>query len=243
MNKLNQTVFGWDTELFTSILQEGKQPHLRPPETHRWEWNQSIPTSPTFFVKGMEKMSNGCTNFIQFLTLTRVSLHSSCCFDLKNTYVWWVFFPYPFLCIPSLLPVLKLYMKAPTKPIGFLFEYSQLTWSYLLLGIGWKIFFHTPECIIQINCRKTPMYLPCKLHLKGSLVSLGTLIHVAAEKKIVPACIPHFMCGNGSSSREQTTASLPFLERHWKAKWDWWGFTLKYQVVKHRCSAAPPQAV
>lgn len=161
----------------------------------------------------------------------------------KKIYIWWSFFPYPFLCIPSLLPVLKLYMKAPTKPVGFLFEYSQLTWSYLLLAIGWKIFFHTPECIIQINCRKTPMYLPCKLHLKGSLVSLGTLIHVAAEKKIVPACIPHLMCGNGSSSREQTPASLPFLERHWKAKWDWWGFTLKYQVVKHRCSAAPPQAV
>ena len=28
MNKLNQTMFGWDTQLFISILQEGKQPHL-----------------------------------------------------------------------------------------------------------------------------------------------------------------------------------------------------------------------
>lgn len=103
--------------------------------------------------------------------------------------------------------------------------------------LGKRFFPHLGMCIIQRNHQGTPAYLPCKLHLKVSLVGLGTLIHVGLtckcsweENNLKNFCHP--MCWDGWSSHEQTSALLQFLEGHWKAKWDWWGFTLKYHTVK-----------
>lgn len=53
-------------------------------------------------------------------------------------YICVYFSPYPVLCMPSVLAVLKYSWKHQPKP-GFLFEDSQLTWSKLL-GIGKRIF-------------------------------------------------------------------------------------------------------
>lgn len=72
-------------------------------------------------------------------------------------------------------------------------------------------------CIIQRSCQRIPINLPCKLHLKVSLVSPVALVAdtaATAEKKTVPACSPCAVCGDGSSSREQTPDSLQFSERH-----------------------------
>lgn len=49
--------------------------------------------------------------------------------------------------------------------------------------LGKRFFPHLGMCIIQRNHQGTPAYLPCNLHLKGSLVGLGTLIHVGPTCK------------------------------------------------------------
>lgn len=62
---------------------------------------------------------------------------------------------------------------------------------------------------------------------------------VADEKKTISECFCHPVCCVGLSLHKQTSHLVQLLEGHRKAKWDWWGFTLKYHAAKH--SAAVQQ--
>lgn len=167
MNKLNQTTFGWDTELFISILQERKEPHLQPPEM--CTRNQSIPTLLSHFVKGMEKMRTGWTNFTQFLTLTHVSAHSSCCFELKSTYVCFFSLPFSLHCLSSTCCWSFTWKHQPKIE-----SFSTPSLPGVTLVLCKSCFLPcSGMCTIQRSCQGTPINLPCKLHLKVSLVSLG----------------------------------------------------------------------